>query len=406
MAGSRAVSDREPGQVRKEAALSGPAHAPRTSLAGAEGRRARPKTSFDDGCTVRFFAMARSRPRTGRAPAGRALERGEIEPYLEPCSPRRSSSSAARAGRRRAATRVCEAMRTFAADFRAVWEDVELEIDELFPGDEEAVAGACHWVTRGRASGVEGRLDFSIGIWARDGLIVRGQFFDELADARRGRPGSPEPDRAAASSGSPDALALPPPPPQDLRRGGGPGERRAHPAQRDRARQGPPRLPVRGLARHRQDEHGQAAGLRAQRRGGPRTDFSPDDPACQAIMAGTSLDVVEMDAASNNSVDDIRELQGERGARADGRRTARLHPRRGAHAVHGRVERVPQDPRGAAPPRGVRAGHDRGPQGARHDRRPLPPLRLPAPFARAHRRRAASGSPTRRTSRSPTRPWA
>src|SRR5947199_5295900 len=41
---------------------------------------------------------------------------------------------------------------------------------------------------------------------------------------------------------------------------------------------------------------------------GPRADFSPDDPACRAIMTGTSLDVVEMDAASNNSVDDIREL--------------------------------------------------------------------------------------------------
>src|SRR6059058_2600894 len=43
--------------------------------------------------------------------------------------------------------------------------------------------------------------------------------------------------------------------------------------------------------------------------GGPRVDFSPDDPACRAIMAGNSLDVVEMDAASNNSVDDIRELR-------------------------------------------------------------------------------------------------
>jgi DNA polymerase-3 subunit gamma/tau len=43
--------------------------------------------------------------------------------------------------------------------------------------------------------------------------------------------------------------------------------------------------------------------------GGPRTDFSPDDPACTAIRNGTSLDVVEMDAASNNSVDDIRELR-------------------------------------------------------------------------------------------------
>ena len=43
--------------------------------------------------------------------------------------------------------------------------------------------------------------------------------------------------------------------------------------------------------------------------GGPRTDFSPDDQACKAIMEGKSLDVVEMDAASNNSVDDIRELR-------------------------------------------------------------------------------------------------
>jgi DNA polymerase-3 subunit gamma/tau len=42
---------------------------------------------------------------------------------------------------------------------------------------------------------------------------------------------------------------------------------------------------------------------------GPRVDFSPEDPACRAIMTGNSLDVVEMDAASNNSVDDIRELR-------------------------------------------------------------------------------------------------
>ena len=43
--------------------------------------------------------------------------------------------------------------------------------------------------------------------------------------------------------------------------------------------------------------------------GGPRTDFDPEDPACRAILAGSSLDVVEMDAASHNSVDDIRELR-------------------------------------------------------------------------------------------------
>src|SRR3954465_8877278 len=42
---------------------------------------------------------------------------------------------------------------------------------------------------------------------------------------------------------------------------------------------------------------------------GPKADFDPEDPNCVAIMQGTSLDVVEMDAASNNSVDDIRSLR-------------------------------------------------------------------------------------------------
>src|ERR687896_2461079 len=38
-------------------------------------------------------------------------------------------------------------------------------------------------------------------------------------------------------------------------------------------------------------------------------DFDPGAPSARAILAGTSLDVVEMDAASHNSVDDIRELR-------------------------------------------------------------------------------------------------
>src|SRR3954465_5794031 len=42
---------------------------------------------------------------------------------------------------------------------------------------------------------------------------------------------------------------------------------------------------------------------------GPKADFDPEDPNCKAVMSGTSLDVVEMDAASNNSVDDIRSLR-------------------------------------------------------------------------------------------------
>jgi DNA polymerase-3 subunit gamma/tau len=43
--------------------------------------------------------------------------------------------------------------------------------------------------------------------------------------------------------------------------------------------------------------------------GGPSVEFDPEAPVARAIMTGNSLDVVEMDAASNNSVDDIRELR-------------------------------------------------------------------------------------------------
>ena len=137
-----------------------------------------------------------------------------------------------------------------------------------------------------------------------------------------------------------------------------------------------------------------------------RTPIStPRRPSAQAILAGTSLDVVEMDAASNNSVDDIRELR-ENVALAPMQGGKRVYILDEAHMLTtGRLERVPEDARGAARARGLRARHDRGAQGAGHDHRPLPPLRLPAPVARADRGRAAAGGRARRGSRSPTPPW-
>jgi DNA polymerase-3 subunit gamma/tau len=42
---------------------------------------------------------------------------------------------------------------------------------------------------------------------------------------------------------------------------------------------------------------------------GPKADFDPKDPAVQAITEGTSMDVIEIDGASNNSVDQIRDLR-------------------------------------------------------------------------------------------------
>ena len=74
----------------------------------------------------------------------------------------------------------------------------------------------------------------------------------------------------------------------------------------------PPRVPVRRLARDRQDLDGEDPRRVAELRGEGATDgLSPCGTceSCRAIAEATSLDVIEMDAASNNSVDDIRDLR-------------------------------------------------------------------------------------------------
>lgn len=43
--------------------------------------------------------------------------------------------------------------------------------------------------------------------------------------------------------------------------------------------------------------------------GGPSVNFNPDDPVCIEIAEGRNLDVLEIDGASNNGVDQIRELR-------------------------------------------------------------------------------------------------
>ena len=75
-----------------------------------------------------------------------------------------------------------DGLRAFWAEFSGVWDDVQIQIDRLHEG-EDVVVAECQWITRGRASGVEGTLEFVLGLWVKDGLIVRGQFFDELDDA-------------------------------------------------------------------------------------------------------------------------------------------------------------------------------------------------------------------------------
>jgi len=43
--------------------------------------------------------------------------------------------------------------------------------------------------------------------------------------------------------------------------------------------------------------------------GGPKVDFEDKDPRCQEIAEGRSLDVLEIDGASNNGVEQVRELR-------------------------------------------------------------------------------------------------
>jgi hypothetical protein len=124
MAGSRAASAREPGQIREEAALSDTARAPRISLAGAEDRRARPGASFKGGCTVRFEPMSEQE---NLAIARLAMER-----------PR--------------------------------WH----------PAEDGAMALG---LTRGRASRLDGRWGFNIVLALRDGKIVLHEWFTDREGA-------------------------------------------------------------------------------------------------------------------------------------------------------------------------------------------------------------------------------
>ncbi|MES1166438.1 MAG: DNA polymerase III subunit gamma/tau, partial [Pseudomonadota bacterium] len=58
--------------------------------------------------------------------------------------------------------------------------------------------------------------------------------------------------------------------------------------------------------------------------GGPKADFDVNDPACVAIADGSHLDVIEIDGASNNGVDQVRDL----------RETARYAPAQGKFKIY------------------------------------------------------------------------
>jgi DNA polymerase-3 subunit gamma/tau len=58
--------------------------------------------------------------------------------------------------------------------------------------------------------------------------------------------------------------------------------------------------------------------------GGPKADFDPDEDVCQEISEGRALDVLEIDGASNNGVEQVRDL----------RESVRFAPARGQFKIY------------------------------------------------------------------------
>ena len=84
-------------------------------------------------------------------------------------------------------------------------------------------------------------------------------------------------------------------------------------------------LPVLRTSRGRQDHHRPDSRKGAQLRKPPRyEDPCQECPSCISITDGTSMDVLEIDGASNNSVDDVREL----------RELVRYVPTAGSHKIY------------------------------------------------------------------------
>jgi ketosteroid isomerase-like protein len=189
MAGSRAVSAREPGQIREEAALSGSAHAPRIGLAGAEDRRARPKPGFDGGCTVHLPTMGvEQRNQEQRnlelaARLGELWNAGKHEELLSLYHDDAVMIAAANwidpgpwVGKEQIARNH--------RDWASAWAQVEMTMERVeAAGDKVVVLGT--WHTRGAASGIGGSAPVVMLLTFEDGRIKRFEWFEDPDEALR-----------------------------------------------------------------------------------------------------------------------------------------------------------------------------------------------------------------------------
>ena len=183
-----------------------------------------------------------------------------------------------------------------------------------------------------------------------------------------------------------------------------------HPAERRAQRRGRPRLCLRRPARHRQDRAWPRSSPRRSTAPAPTPSTrSPSRPSRPAACATSCRRHRRLDRARRDR--DGRRLQPRHRRHPRAARQGRLragpgplqglHHRRGPHAHQGGLQRPPEDARGAAAARRLRAGHDRGAQDPGDHPLALPALRLPpaaacttSPYV------LAPASPPARTSRS------
>jgi ketosteroid isomerase-like protein len=177
MAGSRAVSAREPGQIREEAALSDTAHAPRASLAGAEDRRARPGPGSRDGCTVHFLALSEEALDIVRQSAGRWNAR-DFEGMFELYADDLVVVTGEHWPEANVTTQGKDAFRESTRDWLSVWESIELETDHVEAFGDRVVARG-QWRSTGRLSGVEGTMPLHVVMTVRDGKIARLEYYPD-----------------------------------------------------------------------------------------------------------------------------------------------------------------------------------------------------------------------------------